>query len=52
MNGLDDIRKTSKDIIQQLQQTIQDHDRYSLSKKFPKSLRSSPLPNFSNFRLD
>jgi hypothetical protein len=43
VNGLEDILRINEGIGQRLRQTMEDHDRQTLSKKFPNTLFSSPL---------
>ena len=44
VDGFEDLQKINQEISQHLRQIIQDHDRHTLSKKFPITL-SSPLPS-------
>lgn len=42
VDDFDDTLKANKDITRQITQIVQEHDRHSLSKKFPKSLLAFP----------
>lgn len=42
VEGLEDILNINEEITKQLTQTMENHDRRSLSKKFPKSLLAMP----------
>ncbi|KAF7970740.1 hypothetical protein HWV62_23136 [Athelia sp. TMB] len=44
--GWEDLEKINQQICQQIDQAIEDHDRNTLSKKFPKSIFSGPIPVF------